>query len=460
MVAARNTPQLTQQPNQQQCAAPTQNFLTTNSTQQQLTTTTFPLSTANIQHLQHLALQQLHQPAGQQHQTAAQASQLQPSSPANTRQQQSATPVHQIAASIHHLQQMAMQQQHQVVGQQRQPPAQACQFQLSTPIDTQQQQSTNLAPPMSANIQYLQILATQQQHQSDVKQHQPTAQTPQQQASNSADSQQQQSQTTVLQTAASIQYSQQMMAQQQHKLLLAEVNQHQLAGKQHQLAGKQHQPAAHVTQPRASSAGVTQQQQFAIPAPPMSANIQYSQQIKAQQQHQLVGQQQQPTAQASQLRALSFADTQQQQPATHAPPIGGNRLTLQILAELNQHQLTGQQHQPAAQVSQLRGASFADTQQQQSDIPAPPMTANIQYTPQMDTQQHQMVVQQHQPAAQASQLRASSSVDTQQQQSPTTHLDRHAMREATAHFDGAPSLIRFDCHLRYQKIIERNELKK
>ncbi|XP_046868623.1 mediator of RNA polymerase II transcription subunit 15-like [Drosophila willistoni] len=212
-----------------------------------------------------------------------------------------------------------MQQQHQVVGQQRQPPAQACQFQVSTPIDTQQQQSTNLVPPMSANIQYLQILATQQQHQSD-----------------------------------------------------------------------------------------GQQRQKTIPVPQNAANIQH----------------------------------------------------LQLLAELNQHQLAGQQHQPAAQVSQLRASSFADTQQQQSDIPAPPMTANIQYSPQMDTQQHQMVVQQHHPAAQASQLRTSSSVDTQQQQSPTTHLDRHAMREATAHFDGAPSLIRFDCHLRYQKIIERNELER
>ncbi|KRF97409.1 uncharacterized protein Dwil_GK28204 [Drosophila willistoni] len=154
-----------------------------------------------------------------------------------------------------------MQQQHQVVGQQRQHPAQACQFQVSTPIDTQK---TIPVPQNAANIQHLQ--------------------------------------------------------------LLAELN-------QHKLAGKQHQPAAQVSQPRASSSGVTQQQQFAIPAPPMSANIQYSQQIKAQQQHQLVGQQQQPTAQASQLRALSFADTQQQQ----------------------------------------------------SDIPAPPMTANIQYSPQMDT---------------------------------------------------------------------------
>ncbi|XP_023034328.2 mediator of RNA polymerase II transcription subunit 15-like [Drosophila willistoni] len=284
---------------------------------------------------------------------------------------------------------MAMQQQHQVVGQQRQPPAQACQFQVSTPIDTQQQQSTNLAPPMSANIQYLQILATQQQHQSDGQQHQPTAQASQQQASTTADSQQQQSQTPVPQTAASIQCSQQIMAQQQHKLI-----------------GQQHQPATQASQLRASSSADTRQK--TIPVPQNAANIQH----------------------------------------------------LQLLAEMNQHQLAGQQHQSAAQVSQLRASSFADTQQQQSDIPAPPMTANIQYSPQMDTQQHQMVVQQHHPAAQASQLRTSSSVDTQQQQSPTTHLDRHAMREATAHFDGAPSLIRFDCHLRYQKIIERNELKK
>ncbi|KRF97436.1 uncharacterized protein Dwil_GK27255 [Drosophila willistoni] len=172
--------------------------------------------------------------------------------------------------------------------------------------------------------------------------------------------------------------------------LLAELN-------QHQLAGKQHQPAAQVSQPRASSSGVTQLQQFAIPAPPMSANIQYSQQIKAQQQHQLVGQQQQPTAQASQLRALSFADTQQQQPATHAPLIGGNSLSLQILAELKQHQLTGQQHQPAAQVSQLRASSFADTQQQQSDIPAPPMTANIQYSRSSIKWSSSSTSQQHRP---------------------------------------------------------------
>ncbi|XP_068151122.1 mediator of RNA polymerase II transcription subunit 15-like [Drosophila tropicalis] len=348
MIASRNTPHPTQQLNQQQCAAPTQNSLTTNSThQQQQISTTFPLSTANTQHLQHLVLQQQHQSDGQQQQPTAQAFRQQAPTSADNQQQQSETPVSQIVASRQDPQQGMAQQQQELAGQQRQPETQASMLRASSPTDTQRQQTTP-APQNAANMQHLQ--------------------------------------------------------------LLVELNQHQLADTQYQPAAKSLSQWPH---PR---------------------------QINEQQQHQSVGQQQQqPIAQTTQLRALSYADTQQQNPATHAPPIGGNSLSLQTLAELNQHQLTGQQDQSAAQAPQPRASLPADTQQQQSDIPAPPMITNTQHSPQMDTQQPQMFGQLHQPAAQAAQLRASSLVGTLQQQSPTIHPDRHPSPSGAAAAPAAPN---------------------
>ncbi|XP_046868029.1 mediator of RNA polymerase II transcription subunit 15-like [Drosophila willistoni] len=219
-----------------------------------------------------------------------------------------------------------------------------------------------------------------------------------------------------------------MSANVQHQQILA-------TQQQHQSAGQQHQPTAQASQQQASSSAVSKQQKAESPLPQTAAKNQLLQQMMAQQQHKLAAQQHQPAARTSQLRIMSPTDTQQLQPATPAPQFTASMLYSQQFVAQQQQQLVIQRHQPAAQAAQPLASSSADTQQQQSSTPAPPVAANSQQSQILATQQQQQLMSQQQ------------------------HPDQHLM-ERSAHFDGAPSLIRFECHLRYQKFIENNELKR